>query len=199
MEQRRPELEMPGRVAHRPRDPMPDAPVCRWCGAPRTSPTRCLDEFGGSASRRRAVEGDARVYADPAEHGFARVRRGPRWRSRARWSGGCSDDDDDLVAQGPPPRRGVRRLQPERATTIAAAYSARGTPEGRVSMPLRWGRDRHGRAGDFTIATMPAFLPSSRDPGRHRRPRCPDITPCRGADRDEAAGDEEPPDDPTVG
>ena len=46
--------------------------------------------------------------------------------------------------------------QNARDHTIASAYSVRGTPEGRVSAPLRWEEIGDAEPGDFTLATMPA-------------------------------------------
>jgi DNA ligase D len=46
--------------------------------------------------------------------------------------------------------------QNTRDHTIASAYSVRGTPEARVSAPLRWDEVPDAEPGDFTIATMPA-------------------------------------------
>lgn len=46
--------------------------------------------------------------------------------------------------------------QNARDHTIASAYSVRGTPEARVSAPLRWDEIDDAEPGDFTIATMPA-------------------------------------------
>ncbi|WP_328309190.1 non-homologous end-joining DNA ligase [Actinomycetospora sp. NBC_00405] len=45
--------------------------------------------------------------------------------------------------------------QNTRDHTIASAYSVRGTPEARVSAPLRWDEVPDAEPGDFTIATMP--------------------------------------------
>ena len=83
---------------------------------------------------------------------------------------GCRRRDDDLVAQGPPPDAVfVDYNQNARDHTIAAAYSVRRTPEGRVSAPLRWDEIDTAEPGDFTIATMPARFAELQGPhGRHR-------------------------------
>ena len=89
--------------------------------------------------------------------------------------------------------------QNARDHTIAAAYSVRGTPEGRVSAPLRWDEIDTAEPGDFTIATMPARFAELGDLMADIDDHVFDITPLlEWADRDEAVGDEEPPDDPTV-
>jgi DNA primase len=46
--------------------------------------------------------------------------------------------------------------QNTRDHTIAAAYSVRGTPDARVSAPVRWDEIDALDPRDFTIATMPA-------------------------------------------
>jgi DNA ligase D len=46
--------------------------------------------------------------------------------------------------------------QNTRDHTIAAAYSVRGTPEGRVSTPIRWDEIDAAVPQDFTMATVPA-------------------------------------------
>jgi DNA primase len=39
---------------------------------------------------------------------------------------------------------------------MAAAYSVRGVPDGRVSTPIRWDEIDDAEAEDFTMATVPA-------------------------------------------
>ena len=48
--------------------------------------------------------------------------------------------------------------------TIAAAYSVRPTPDGRVSAPLAWSEIDTCELADFTIATMPRRFATSGDP-----------------------------------
>ncbi|HEY5820473.1 MAG TPA: non-homologous end-joining DNA ligase [Propionibacteriaceae bacterium] len=91
------------------------------------------------------------------DHGFADVRRAA-WafaREVERRSNGLVDttwwrkDRKDRSIF-------VDYNQNARDHTIASAYSVRGTPEGRVSAPIRWDEIPDAEPGDFTIATMPA-------------------------------------------
>ena len=91
------------------------------------------------------------------EHGFGDVRRAALAFAREveRRSGGLVDTtwwrkDRD------PASIFVDYNQNARDHTIASAYSVRGTPEGRVSAPLRWEEVADAEPGDFTLATMPA-------------------------------------------
>jgi DNA ligase D len=82
-----------------------------------------------------------------AAHAFAREveRRAPELVTTAWWR---KDREPGTVF--------VDYNQNTRDHTIASAYSVRGTPEGRVSAPLRWDEVADAEPGDFTIATMPA-------------------------------------------
>ncbi|MCA1781466.1 MAG: hypothetical protein LC679_04610 [Intrasporangiaceae bacterium] len=78
--------------------------------------------------------------------------------------------------------------------TIAAAYSVRGTPEGRVSAPLRWDEIADAEPSDFTIATMPARFAELGDLHGDIDDHPFDITPLlEWADRDEREGVESAP------
>ena len=84
--------------------------------------------------------------------------------------------------------------QNARDHTIAAAYSVRGTPEGRVSAPITWDEVDAAEPEDFTIATMPERFAHLGDlhAGIDEAPF--DITPLlEWAARDEAEGAETPP------
>jgi DNA ligase D len=84
--------------------------------------------------------------------------------------------------------------QNARDHTIAAAYSVRGTPEGRVSAPLRWAEVADAEPGDFTIATMPARFAELGDLHADIDDHPFDIAPLlEWADRDEAEGAAAPP------
>jgi DNA ligase D len=86
--------------------------------------------------------------------------------------------------------------QNARDHTIASAYSVRGTPEGRVSAPVRWDEIADAEPGDFTLATMPARfaelgdLHADIDDHPYRLD-----TLLEWAERDERAGAEAPPED----
>jgi DNA primase len=79
--------------------------------------------------------------------------------------------------------------QNARDHTIAAAYSVRGTPEGRVSAPLRWDEIDTAEPADFTIATMPARFAEIGDLHADIDAHPFDIAPLlEWAERDEADG-----------
>ena len=85
------------------------------------------------------VRGAARVFAQDV------AARAGGLVSTAWWR---KDRDPDTVF--------VDWNQNTRDHTIASAYSVRGTPEGRVSAPLRWDEIDDADPRDFTLATMPA-------------------------------------------
>jgi DNA ligase D-like protein (predicted polymerase) len=79
--------------------------------------------------------------------------------------------------------------QNARDHTIAAAYSVRGLPDGRVSAPIRWDEVDACEPRDFTMATMPARYAELGDLHHDIDDHVFDIAPLRAwADRDEAAG-----------
>jgi DNA ligase D len=83
--------------------------------------------------------------------------------------------------------------QNARDHTIASAYSVRGTPEGRVSAPLRWDEVASADQQDFTIATMPERFARIGDlhAGIDDTPYRLD-TLIEWADRDDRAGAQPP-------
>ncbi|SDT37647.1 DNA ligase D [Friedmanniella luteola] len=86
--------------------------------------------------------------------------------------------------------------QNARDHTIASAYSVRGTPEGRVSAPVRWDEIADAEPGDFTLATMPGRFATLGDlhADIDAHPYRLD-TLLEWADRDERAGAEAPPEE----
>jgi DNA ligase D len=131
------------------------------------------------------------------EHGFGDVRRAALAFAREveRRSAGLVDTtwwrkDRD------PASIFVDYNQNARDHTIASAYSVRGTPEGRVSAPLRWEEIPEAEPGDFTIATMPARFAAIGDlhADIDDHPYRLD-TLLEWADRDEREGAEVPPED----
>ncbi|MBO9523666.1 MAG: non-homologous end-joining DNA ligase [Nocardioidaceae bacterium] len=84
--------------------------------------------------------------------------------------------------------------QNARDHTIAAAYSVRGNAQGTVSAPVRWDEIDDCVPDDFTIATMPARYAEIGDLHHDIDDHVFDVAPLlEWADRDEAAGNEEPP------
>ena len=131
------------------------------------------------------------------EHGFADVRRAALAFAREveRRADGLVDTtwwrkDRD------PGSVFVDYNQNARDHTIASAYSVRGTPEGRVSAPVRWEEIADAEPGDFTLATMPARfaelgdLHADIDDHPYRLD-----TLLEWAERDERAGAEAPPEE----
>ena len=83
--------------------------------------------------------------------------------------------------------------QNARDHTIAAAYSVRGTPEGRVSTPMRWDEIDEALPGDFTIATVPHRFAAIGDLHAGIDDAVFDPTTLvEWAERDERRGDEPP-------
>ena len=92
----------------------------------------------------------------PPDHGFTGVRRAAHAFAREV---GRRCDRVDLSwwrKDRDPSKIFVDYNQNARDHTIACAYSVRGTPDARVSAPVRWDEIDGCEPGDFTIATMPA-------------------------------------------
>src|SRR6478609_5697258 len=138
-------------------DPMPD---CDFSRVRRVAGVvhEILDELGAVGWPKTSGGKGLHVYVRVRpDHGFADVRRAalafareverraPDDVTTAWWR---RDRDPDLVF--------VDYNQNARDHTIAAAYSVRGDPEGRVSAPLRWSEVDDAHPRDFTIATLPA-------------------------------------------
>ena len=182
-------------------DPMPEASyasVRRAAGVTE----EILAELGAHGYPKTSGGRGLHVYVRiPPDHGFAEVRRAalafareverrlPDEVTTAWWR---RDRDPRAVF--------VDYNQNARDHTIAAAYSVRGTPEGRVSAPLRWDEIAEAEPADFTIATMPARFAETGDLHADIDDHPFDIAPLlEWADRDEAAGAEavpEPQDGP---
>jgi DNA primase len=88
--------------------------------------------------------------------------------------------------------------QNARDHTIAAAYSVRGVPDGRVSAPVRWDEIGDCVPQDFTMSTMPARYAQLGDLHAGIDDDVFDIGVLLDwADRDERAG-AETPDEPEL-
>jgi DNA ligase D len=117
-----------------------------------------LDELGAVGWPKTSGGAGMHIYVRiPPDHGFAEVRKAAKafaveverrapddvtteWWRRNR-------DPHDLF---------VDYNQNARDHTIAAAYSVRGFPDGRVSTPIRWDEIDDVDPRDFTLATVPA-------------------------------------------
>ncbi len=176
-------------------DPMPEASYASVRQSARVA-EEILAELGAvgypKTSGGRGLHIYVRIHPD---HGFKEVRRAalafareverriPDVVTTAWWR---RDRDPGAVF--------VDYNQNARDHTIAAAYSVRGTPEGRVSAPLRWNEIDDADPGDFTIATMPARFAEIGDLHADIDNHPFDITPLlEWAERDEAAGAEPAP------
>lgn len=115
-----------------------------------------LDELGATGWPKTSGGSGMHVYVRIApEHGFADVRRGAlafaheveRRSSEVTTTWFRKDRD--------PGQLFVDYNQNARDHTIAAAYSVRGLPDGRVSTPIRWDEVDDVDPRDLTIATVP--------------------------------------------
>lgn len=171
-------------------DPMPQASYDSVRAAAAVT-EEVLAELGATGYPKTSGGSGLHVYVRiPQGHSFADVRRAalafareverriPLVVTTAWWR---KDRDPRAVF--------IDYNQNARDHTIAAAYSVRGTPEGRVSAPLRWDEVPDAEPADFTIATMPARYAEMGDLMADIDDHPFDITPLLDwADRDEAAG-----------
>ncbi|MFR9805685.1 non-homologous end-joining DNA ligase [Pseudonocardia sp. RS010] len=137
-------------------DPMPEA---SYADVRRVAHVahEVLDELGATGYPKTSGGKGMHVYVRiPPEHGFAEVRRAAHAFAR-EVARRCPVVDLSWWRKDRDPRSVfVDYNQNARDHTIASAYSVRGTPEGRVSTPIRWDEVDSAEPGDFTIATVPA-------------------------------------------
>ena len=179
-------------------DPMPDADYARVRRVAAVV-QELLAELGAVGFPKTSGGKGLHIYVRVLpEHGFGDVRRAALAFAREveRRSDGLVDTtwwrkDRD------PASVFVDYNQNARDHTIASAYSVRGTPEGRVSAPLRWDEIADAEPGDFTLATMPARFAAVGDlhADIDDHPYRLD-TLLEWAERDERAGAEVPPEEP---
>jgi DNA ligase D-like protein (predicted polymerase) len=138
-------------------DPMPECP-------PSTVRTvaglvhEVLDELGAVGWPKTSGGKGLHVYVriEP-EHGFTDVRRAALAFARE-----VERRAPELVTttwwrkDRDPAALFVDYNQNARDHTMAAAYSVRGVPDGRVSTPITWDEVPDVEASDFTMATVPA-------------------------------------------
>ena len=118
---------------------------------------KVLDELGATGFPKTSGGSGLHIYVRiPPDHGFADVRRAalafareierraPDKVTTAWWR---KDRD--------PAQLFVDYNQNARDHTVAAAYSVRGFPDGRVSTPISWDEIDSVDPHDFTIATVP--------------------------------------------
>ncbi len=182
-------------------DPMPDASYAAIRRAAHTA-HEVLDELGAVGWPKTSGGKGIHVYVRIApEHGFQDVRRGAL--AFAREVERRLPDDVTTTwwrKDRPTDAVFVDFNQNARDHTIAAAYSVRGTPEGRVSAPIRWDEVDDAEPGDFTIATMPARFAELGDLHAGIDDAVFDIAPLlEWAERDEAEGQQAPPEPEDTG
>jgi len=190
---RRPDTERPDewRIDLDPGPECPFSTVQRVAGVVH----EVLDELGAVGFPKTSGGSGLHVYVRiRPEHGFADVRRAalafareverraPREVTTTWWR-----KDRDPAALF------VDFNQNARDHTIAAAYSVRGTPDARVSTPVRWAEIPDLDPHDFTIRTVPARFAALGDLHAEIDDHAYDIAPLLAwAARDEAAGQETP-------
>jgi DNA ligase D-like protein (predicted polymerase) len=176
-------------------DPMPEASYASVRRAAVVA-EEILAELGAVGYPKTSGGRGLHIYVRiRPEHGFTEVRRAalafareverriPDLVTTAWWR---RDRDPRAVF--------VDYNQNARDHTIAAAYSVRGTPEGRVSAPLRWSEVADAEPEDFTIATMPSRFAEIGDLHGDIDDHPFDIAPLlEWADRDDADGAEAAP------
>jgi len=155
-------------------------PLCDFATVQRVAHVahEVLDELGATGFPKTSGGSGLHVYVRiPPDHGFKEVRRAAR-----------KDRD--------PHHLFVDYNQNARDHTIAAAYSVRGLPDGRVSTPIRWDEVADVDPHDFTIFSVPARFADLGDLHATIDDHPFDIAPLlEWADRDEREG-ADPPADP---
>lgn len=142
-------------------------PECPWERVQRVAGVvgEVLDELGAVGYPKTSGGRGLHVYVRiPPVHGFADVRRAAHAfareverRAPAEVTTAWWRKDRD------PAQLFVDYNQNTRDHTIACAYSVRGTPEARVSTPVRWEEVDRVHPDDFTIATVPERFASLGD------------------------------------
>jgi len=159
---RRPDIEVPDEW----RIDLDPGPESTFDSVRRVAHTahEVLDELGALGYPKTTGSKGVHIYVRLSpDHGFSEVRRAA-WafareverRSPAATTTWWKKDRD-------PSQVFVDYNQNARDHTIAAAYSVRGTPDGRVSAPIRWAELDEVVPGDFTIATMPSRFAETGD------------------------------------
>ena len=156
-----------------------------------------LDELGATGFPKTSGGSGLHVYVRiPPDHGFGDVRRAALAFARE-----VERRTDDVTTtwwrkDRDPTQVFIDYNQNARDHTIAAAYSVRGFPDGRVSTPITWDEIDDVDPHDMTIATVPARFAQLGDLHAGIDDAVFDIRPLvEWADRDEHEG-AEPPDDP---
>jgi DNA ligase D len=152
---RRPDTERPDEW----RIDLDPGPACTFATVRRVAHVahEILDEIGAIGFPKTSGSKGLHIYVRiPPDHGFRQVRRAA-WAFAREVERRCPDATTTWWKKDRDPSQVfVDYNQNARDHTIAAAYSVRGTPDARVSAPLRWNELDEATPQDFTIATMPA-------------------------------------------
>jgi DNA ligase D len=151
-----------------------------------------LDELGAVGYPKTSGGKGLHVYVRiPPEHGFAEVRRAALAFAREVERRAPGDVTTAWWRKDRDPGQlFVDYNQNTRDHTIAAAYSVRGVPDGRVSAPLRWEEIDDCDPRDFTMSTMPVRYAEIGDLHAEIDDHVFDIAPLLiWADRDRADRD----------
>ena len=176
-------------------DPMPDCPfdrVRRVAGVAR----EVLDELGAVGFPKTSGGRGLHVYVRiPPTHGFPDVRRAALAFAR-EVERRCPTDTTTTWwrKDRDPAAVFVDYNQNARDHTMAAAYSVRGFPDGRVSAPLHWNEIEAVDPADLTVLTMPERFARVGDLHATIDDHVfPIDTLLEWAARDEREGEAEPP------
>ena len=174
-------------------------PLSDWAQVRRVAGVchEVLDELGAVGYPKTSGSKGLHVYVrNHPDHGCAAVRRAaPAFAREVERRA-----PDDVTTAWWKKNRDPHHLfvdynQNTRDHTIAAAYSVRGLPDARVSTPVRWDEVDAVVPEDFTIFTVPDRSAELGDLHADIDDHPFDIAPLlEWAERDEAAGDEPPPD-----
>lgn len=145
-------------------DPMPD---CSFDAVRRVAHAarEVLDEIGAVGWPKTSGGKGIHIYVRIApSHGFTDVRRAALAFAREVERRAPADVTTTWWRKDRDPTKVfVDYNQNARDHTIAAAYSVRGVPDGRVSTPIRWDEIDDVEPGEFTIATVPERFASIGD------------------------------------
>ncbi len=138
-------------------DPGDDCPFTRVQQVARVA-HEVLDELGATGWPKTSGGHGLHVYVRIApEHSFGEVRRAALAFAREIERRAPNDATTVWFRKDRDPAKVfVDFNQNARDHTIAAAYSVRGVPSGRVSTPFAWSELDDLDPADFTIATVPA-------------------------------------------
>ncbi|MBI5160270.1 MAG: ATP-dependent DNA ligase [Micrococcales bacterium] len=181
-------------------DPMPECPferVQRVAGVAH----EVLDELGAVGWPKTSGGDGLHVYVRiRPDHGFGEVRRAALAFAREVERRAPADVTTTWWRRDRDPSKVfVDFNQNARDHTIASAYSVRGTPDARVSTPIRWDEVTDVDPRAFTIRTVPARFADLGDLHAGIDDAVFDLAPLlEWADRDEREGAETPP-EPDLG